>query len=376
MRVAILETVKTSAGFEQEFDRLVFDELKKEHHDPILFLPENSNLPVDFGVPIEYLNGGEIIDYEGVGKLKKIFLSIKREYRRVKWFNSAYEKAKKGEIDAIILTTATYRYLRSLHRSKLKYSPVPVVFIFLGVNPQEKPKFVKEAYKCKNYPNIKLKVTSLRNDFVEYDLDNLEIINPPVLVPYSISVLNESVYREPIRIGFFGHYRKGEKDIEGIIRAFLKANASNKAHLVVQAVPTTEEDKKSLDYIVNKYKNQKGLEFFRQKLYGKEWYDAIQSIDVMFLPYSNERYLYNWSAVYFNALGLFKPSITTKYLNPEIMLNYNVGLEADFSDQTKLTHQLTWFIENYEKNIVSYNDELARFNKEYSVKVFLNKLLD
>ena len=31
MRVAILETVKTSAGFEQEFDRLVFDELKKEH---------------------------------------------------------------------------------------------------------------------------------------------------------------------------------------------------------------------------------------------------------------------------------------------------------------------------------------------------------
>ena len=131
-----------------------------------------------------------------------------------------------------------------------------------------------------------------------------------------------------------------------------------------------------MDYIVNKYKNQKGLEFFRQKLYGKEWYDAIQSIDVMFLPYSNERYLYNWSAVYFNALGLFKPSITTKYLNPEIMLNYNVGLEADFSDQTKLTHQLTWFIENYEKNIVSYNDELARFNKEYSVKVFLNKLLD
>ena len=58
------------------------------------------------------------------------------------------------------------------------------------------------------------------------------------------------------------------------------------------------------------------------------------------------------------------------------MLNYNVGLEADFSDQTKLTHQLTWFIENYKKNIVSYNDELARFNKEYSVKVFLNKLLD
>ena len=29
MRVAILETVKTQAGFEQEFDRLIIDELKK-----------------------------------------------------------------------------------------------------------------------------------------------------------------------------------------------------------------------------------------------------------------------------------------------------------------------------------------------------------
>ena len=28
MRVAILETVKTQAGFEQEFDRLIIDELK------------------------------------------------------------------------------------------------------------------------------------------------------------------------------------------------------------------------------------------------------------------------------------------------------------------------------------------------------------
>ena len=43
MRVAILETVKTQGGFEQEFDRLIIDELKKEGHEPVLYLPENSS---------------------------------------------------------------------------------------------------------------------------------------------------------------------------------------------------------------------------------------------------------------------------------------------------------------------------------------------
>ncbi|WP_337374499.1 hypothetical protein [Mitsuokella jalaludinii] len=93
MRVAILETVKTTGGFEQEFDRLIIRELQKQGHDAILYLPENSNLPVDFGIPIDYVQGGEIIDYEGASHLKKIWLSIQRERRRIKWFNSAYEKA-------------------------------------------------------------------------------------------------------------------------------------------------------------------------------------------------------------------------------------------------------------------------------------------
>ena len=100
MRVAILETVKTQAGFEQEFDRLIIDELKKQGHEPILYLPEHSSLPVDFGIPIEYLKGGEIVDYEGAGKVKKIWLSIQRERRRVRWFDAAYEKACRHEVDA------------------------------------------------------------------------------------------------------------------------------------------------------------------------------------------------------------------------------------------------------------------------------------
>ncbi|WP_306537561.1 glycosyltransferase [Megasphaera sp.] len=375
MRVAILETVKTQGGFEQEFDRLIIDELKKKGHEPVLYLPENSSLPVDFGIPIEYMSGGEIVDYEGAGKLKKIWLSIQREQRRVRWFDAAYEKASRHEVDAIVLTTATYRYLRSLHKSKLKESPVPVIFIFLGVNPHEKPKFLKQARRCEGYQNIKLKITSLRNDFTEDHVSNLEIIPPPVLLPQGVSVTANLTYHEPVRIGFFGHYRKGEKDIDGIIQAFLDSHLEGKAELVVQAAPTGPEDADDMERIMEKYSRESAVRFMKGKVLGMAWYDLLQSVDVLFLPYSNERYLYNWSAVYFNALALYKPVLATAVLNPEILKNYTVGQEVDLQDLGRLRQQLGQFLQSYEAMLPTYERELKRVNHDFSTATFLENVL-
>ena len=375
MRVAILETVKTQGGFEQEFDRLIIDELKKEGHEPVLYLPENSSLPVDFGIPIEYMSGGEIVDYEGAGKLKKIWLSIQRERRRVRWFDSAYEKACRHEVDAIILTTATYRYLRSLHKSKLKDSPVPVIFIFLGVNPHEKPKFLKQARRCEGYQNIKLKITSLRNDFTEDHVSKIEIIPPPVLLPQGVSVTAKLTYHEPVRIGFFGHYRKGEKDIDGIIQAFLDSHLEGKAELVVQAAPTGPEDADDMERIMEKYSRESAVQFIKGKVLGMAWYDLLQSVDVLFLPYSNERYLYNWSAVYFNALALYKPVLATNVLNPEILRTYTVGREVDLQDLGHLRQQLGQFLQSYEEMLPTYETELKRVNHDFSTATFLKNVL-
>lgn len=375
MRVAILETVKTTGGFEQEFDRLIIDELKKQGHSPELYLPENSSLPVEFGVPIKYMSGGASIDYEGVGKVKKIWRSFQRELRRVKWFDSAYERAVQGEIDAIIITTATYRYLRSLHKSQLRKSPIPIIFIFLGVNPQEKPKFVAQARKCIKYPNIKLKITSLRNDFKGDNLSNVEIIKPPVLVPPGLEVNKSLSDKEPIKIGFFGHYRKGEKDIDGIVDSFLAANVGGKAELLVQAAPTEDRDAEDLVSIIRKYKNNKSVRFIQGKFNGMEWYDLLQSVDVIFLPYTASRYLYNWSAVYFNALGLFKPVMTTDVLNPEIMERYNVGSIMDLTDKKKFTSQMQMFISNYKNNIPRYAEGLLTANKDFSTELFIKNIL-
>lgn len=375
MRVAILETVKTQGGFEQEFDRLIIDELKKQGHEPVLYLPEDSSLPVDFGIPIEYVAGGQIVDYEGAGKLKKIWLSIQRERRRVRWFNSAYEKACRHEVDAIVLTTATYRYLRSLHKSKLKDSPIPVIFIFLGVNPHEKPKFLAQARRCKAYPNIKLKVTTLRNDFAGDNVPQVELINPPVLIPQGITVTPQLTYKEPVRIGFFGHYRKGEKDVDGIIRAFVDCHLGTKAQLIVQAAPTDPEDAADMDRIMDHYKDEPSVTFIRGKVYGRAWYELLQSVDVLFLPYSNERYLYNWSAVYFNAFALYKPILATPMLNPEILAAYDVGCEVDLQDMSHLKDQLDQFLRTYQEKLPTYEAHLRRINDDFSTASFLAHVL-
>ena len=294
MRIAILELVKTHAGFELEFDRIIIDELKKQGHEPVLFLPENSRLEADLGIPIEYMAGGAIVNYENVGRLTKFWWAFQRERRRVKWFNSAYAKAQSGEVDAIILTTATYRYLRSLQKSKLKNSPIPVIFIFLGVNPQEKKLFLNEARKCATYENIKLKITSLRNDFTKDAMRNIEIIPPAVIVPANFCA-NEEKERVgyPIKIGFFGHYRKGEKDVEGILQAFIAAKLGEKAELIVQAAPSTAEDAKDLRKIIEKYAHSPEISFIHGKLVGEKWHNALQAVDVVFLPYTAKCYLYN-----------------------------------------------------------------------------------
>ncbi len=375
MRIAILETVKTNAGFELEFDRIIIEELKKQGHEPILLLPENSELNTDFGVPIEYLSGGQIVDYTEASKIKKIMLSVKREIRRVKWFNSAYNKIKNGEFDALILTTATYRYLKSLHRSLLKNSPIPVIFVFLGVNPQEKPKFLIQAHKCLPYKNIKLKITTLRDDFGSDKLPNMDLILPPVVVPPDMSVkrnLNPSL---PLKIGFFGHYRKGEKDLNGILQAFKDANLSGFSELLVQAVPSTENDKQDLDSIVKKFSNVKNIKIIHDKYIGDDWYKLLNSVDVIFLPYSAERYLYNWSAVYFNAIGLFKPVLVTTRLNPEVLKRFEIGVEVDVNDLHALKETIVKFVAEYGNNAHKYEVNLIEANKLFGHSAFIRNLL-
>ena len=76
MRVAILESIVMPAGHEVEFDRILVEELKKQGHEPVFFVPERFPFKLDYHCDVNYLDGGEVVTYAGAGKLKKLFLSI------------------------------------------------------------------------------------------------------------------------------------------------------------------------------------------------------------------------------------------------------------------------------------------------------------
>ena len=146
MRIAIFENIMTPGGHEVDFNRIIVEEMQKRGHEICFYVPEGFKFSMDYHVPVRELKG-EVVSYSGITGLRKLLASVKREINRVSWFKQLYEAGKRGDIDAIIIPTSTYRYLRTISKSVLRHSPIPVIFILHGINPGEAPKFLKEAKK-------------------------------------------------------------------------------------------------------------------------------------------------------------------------------------------------------------------------------------
>ncbi len=282
MRVAILESIVMPAGHEVEFDRILINELKRQGHEPVLFVPENFPFKVDYGVDIVYLEGGEVVTYAGASKWKKPFLSILRERRRRSWFISAAEKIKEHNIDALIIPTGTYRYIKALLDTSLKDSKAAVHVIFHGIGKGEMDRFIKQAHRANAYRNVYLDVISLRDDMLRPDLPRVRKILPPVFLPSSelsgeqknsdtqgkVNIEDQKVPNsttcidtnlepsisasKPIKLGFFGQFRK-EKNIERFIDAFVSLNYDDSVQLVVQGATVKPEDGALFESIIKKY---------------------------------------------------------------------------------------------------------------------------
>lgn len=374
MRIAILETIVMPAGHEVEFDRILVEELKKQGHEPCFFVPEKFPFKIDYHVPVEYLAGGETVSYAGAGKLKKLWLSLLREKRRVAWFNAAYDKACQGKCDAIIIPTATYRYLRTLLNSKLKDVPLPVIFIFHGINPHEQQKFEKQARRCLMLKNIRLKVISLRNDFSNSGVTNVEVIAPPVFKPMDLTVDKVLQLHKPLRIGFFGQFRK-EKNLPFFLEAFVKAQFTIPIELIVQGATAKPEDGELFEQIAQKYASCSNIKFWHKNLIGKEWQQALLDVDVIMMPYGAERYRYHWSAMLFTAIGFYKPVLISGEINPEVLDKYNIGRIVSATNQEQLIAQMENFVNNYAINLKFYEKNLAMANEEFGHAKLIQRLL-
>jgi len=365
MKIAILESIVMPAGHEVEFDRILVDELKRQGHEPVMLVPENFPFKIKYDAQVDYLSGGEVVSYAGANRFQKLFLSIKREYRRGKWFDSAFELIKTNGYDAIIIPTATYRYLRKIRSSKLKDSTIPVYMIFHGINPHEKGNFVKQAKACEKYKNAHLKVITLRNDFKEDGLTNVDLIAPPVYKPMDLLVDTELHVHDPLVLGFFGQYRR-EKNLRFFLDAFKMVKFTVPVKLIVQGATAMVEDSEEFEKIISEYKDVSNIEFWHKNLIGEEWQKALLGVDVIVAPYAAERYRYHWSAMSFTALGFYKPILQSPEMNPEVINNFKVGEFLDLSSQAVTAKQLEKFVNTFRERAGDYREGLQKANERYS----------
>lgn len=374
MRVAILESIIMPAGHEVEFDRILVNEMKRQGHEPIFFVPKGFPFKVDYGVPVHELSGGPVVTYEGANWYQKLWRSLQREKRRVKWFTHACELATSGVCDAIIIPTATYRYVRSLLRSELKYSPVPVHIIFHGMRPDEKENFVKQARRVEQYENIHLHIISLRDDISDVGLCNVDVIAPPVFSPVYYDI--DSVTRKsgPIRIGFFGQFRK-EKQLEPFLQAFTKSNFSVPVELVVQGSTPTPEDTAVFKDLIAKYKHNTNITFRHESLIGKDWEEALLSVDAIVMPYAAERYRYNWGAMLFTAIGFHKPVLASQELNPEVFEAFKIGVRIQSLEESDIIRSMAELVEQLSERKAETMQELEKANDVYSHEKLIQTIL-
>src|SRR5574344_1100987 len=268
MRIAILETIVMPAGHEVEFDRILVEELKKQGHAPRFFVPENFPFKIDYHVPVDYLRGGEAVSYAGAGRLKKIWLSLQREKRRIAWLDDATAKAQAGLCDAIIVPTNSWRVMRSIKKSCVKNSSVPVLFMFHGIMPADRQNFIKGVRSLRNYPNIHLGALGLQKDFPELsDCHNFHVLMAPVYVPMDLQIQPEFTLHEPLRLGFFGQYRR-EKNLEFFLQAFTQAKFTQPVQLTVQGATVTQVDNDDFERLAKKYAVFKNIIFVHKNLLG------------------------------------------------------------------------------------------------------------
>ncbi len=360
----------TPGGHEVDFDRIIVEEMQKLGHEVCFFVPKGFRFSFDYRVPVHELKG-EVVSYSGVTGLRKLARTVKREWNRMGWYRQLLDVAVRGEVDALIVPTSTYRYLRGLAKSSLRKSPVPIIFILHGINPGEAPKFLKAVDRVAAYKNIRPTVLTFGQDIFGEKRNNIRTIYPPTFVPRDIEIKQSQ--NKVLTIGFFGQYRR-EKRLEDFLEVYLKGKYTRPVKLLVQGATMHPEDAEDFERIIKKYQGNDGIEFLHKGLIGGEWQQAIMDIDVLLLPYSAPRYRYHWGGMLFTAIGFHKPVVTSDDMNPEVFASFQIGELFKSGDLDELKEKLEHFINTYDEMKPQYMRELQKAANEYSPEAFAKRL--
>lgn len=373
MKIAILETILMPAGHESEFDKILVDEIKAAGHEPVFFVPESYKFKIDYDCSVYYLKH-KAISYANVSKFKKIFLSIKREIRKIFWLNEAFNLAKSGIVDAVLIPTCSYRMLKSIGFTKFKNSSIPILLILHGIMPKDKAKFIALGKKLKKFTNIKFANLGLQEKFDELkNNDNFFTLTPPVYMPYLLNntrILN----LDTLKFGFFGQYRK-EKNLEFILESFCEAKFKQSVELIVQGSTPTKEDELDFKRLQDKYSKYENIKFIHKSLIGKEWQEALMSVDVLLIPYGAKRYLYQPSAMLFTAIGFNKVVISSNFMSPEVINEFEIGEFANLNSVDEFSRQLEKFVNGFKNKKPVYQTALKNANQKYSGANLINQII-
>lgn len=372
VRIGIFENIMTPGGHEVDFDRILVEELQKRGHEVSFYVPDNFEFSFDYHVPVVRL-GGEVVSYSNVRGIKKLFYAMKREYNRQKWYAQLYEAAYRKDIDALIVPTSTYRYLRALNKNILRRSKVPIIFVLHGINPKEAPKFLREAKKLQPYKNIKPVVLTFVNHIFGHRLPNIYTIYPPAYTARDIDFSPLVEKKDVLTIGFFGQYRR-EKKLRDFLEVYVKGNYTRKVKLLVQGSTMHPEDAEDFEQIIQEYKSHPEIEFLHKGLIGAEWQKALADIDVLLMPYSAPRYLYHWGGMLFTAIGFHKPVVASNDINPEVFAKFNIGMTFKSGDMHELQRVLEEFINTYDDKVDEYAQGLSQAAKKFSPESFAHRI--
>lgn len=374
MKLAIMESIMTPGGHEVDFDRILVEELRNLNHEVTFVVPEKFQFQRDYGVTVLTLPG-KVVSYEGLSGLRKNLASVKREWNRQKWFKALYEQALEKKFDAVIIPTSTYRYLRALRLSKLKKSPIPIVFIVHGVNPKEESKFFSAAKSLEQYSNIKVLVLTFDNKVLGKTAPNVNCIKPPTYIPRDIKLAKPISKKETLKLGFFGQYRR-EKNLDALLATILSCNFSIPVKLSIQGATVHPADAADFERIIKKYEDNSNIEFLHKGLFGIEWQNAINDIDVLLMPYASERYLYHWAGMLFTALGFRKTVVASSVINPEVFKQYQIGATFSNEKPDDLKLVLEKFVNTYFDKLELYDKELSRAYVDFNPSSFVQQVVN
>lgn len=372
VRIGIFENIMTPGGHEVEFDRILVEELQKRGHEVSFYVPQDFQFSFDYKVPAVRL-GGDTVSYTKVSGLTKLLYSVKREYNRQKWYAQLYEAAYRRDIDALIVPTSTYRYLRALNKNILRRSSVPIIFVLHGINPKEAPKFLKEAKKLLPFKNIRMVVLTFVNHIFGHQLPNVYPIYPPAYVARDIEFTPAVAEKDVLTVGFFGQYRR-EKRLRDFLEVYVKGHYTRRVRLLVQGATMHPEDSEDFEQIISEYRDCQDIEFLHKGLIGAEWQQAIADIDVLLMPYSAPRYLYHWGGMLFTAIGFHKPVIASDDINPEVFAKFNIGMTFKSGDMADLQQVMEKFINGYAENLGGYAEGLREAAEKFSPESFAHRV--